>query len=146
MKTTKKQFPKINRELLKEIEKSHRKSKKGRKEPESLIGIFSSTEKGFGFVTVEGYDEDFFISHNNVNGAFTKDTVRIQPKLHSHGKRKEAVVEEIIMRGITSVVGVFDKQAGKNYGFVIPDDGKLPFDIFVPIAVSYTHLTLPTKA
>lgn len=133
MKASKKQVLKLNRELLEEIEKSHRKPKKSKKKPESLIGIFSSTEKGFGFVTVEGYDEDFFISHNNVNGAFTKDTVRIQPKLHSHGKRKEAVVEEIIMRGITSVVGVFDKQAGKNYGFVIPDDGKLPFDIFVPI-------------
>ena len=26
-----------------------------------LVGIFSSTRRGFGFVTVEGYDEDFFI-------------------------------------------------------------------------------------
>jgi len=106
---------------------------KGKKREEQLYtGVFSGTDRGFGFVTVEGFDEDFFIAPDCTKGSFTKDTVRIRIKANGRGKRKEAIVEEIISRGITSLVGVFDKPNGKKFGFVIPDNSKFGCDIFVP--------------
>ena len=44
---------------------------------EKLQGIYTAHPKGFGFVTVEGYEQDFYINPDNINGAFHKDTVEI---------------------------------------------------------------------
>ena len=35
-----------------------------------LTGDFMGSRKGYGFVRVEGYDEDFFIPEHGVNGVF----------------------------------------------------------------------------
>lgn len=99
---------------------------------EKLIGTFISHPKGFGFVEIEGRDEDLYIPENCVNGAFHKDTVRVSLLAHQSGKRQEAQVVEIISRGMTQVVGIYDK-SNKNYGFVIPDNTKICNDIFVPV-------------
>ena len=96
-----------------------------------LTGIFSSNTKGFGFVTVEGYDEDFFIPEKYTQMAFHKDTVRIEPVGASvPGGRREARVVEILEHAYTDVVGTFEKSS--NFGFVVPDDRHLNSDIFIP--------------
>ncbi len=100
-----------------------------------LIGTFTSHSKGFGFVEIEGRDEDLYIPENFVNGAFHKDTVRVS-LLSGHsagqnGRRQEAQVIEILARGMKQIVGIYDK-SNKNYGFVIPDNTKIGEDIFVP--------------
>lgn len=96
-----------------------------------LTGIFSSNTKGFGFVTVEGYDEDFFIPEKYTQTAFHKDTVRIEPVGASvPGGRREARVVEILEHAYTDVVGTFEKSS--NFGFVVPDDRHLNSDIFIP--------------
>lgn len=97
-----------------------------------LTGTFISNAKGFGFVEVEGQEEDYFIPEDMVNGAFHKDTVEIALLSASSGRRKEAKVVKIIARGITQVVGTYDKSK-EHYGFVIPDLAKLSGDIFVPV-------------
>lgn len=95
-----------------------------------IVGTFISNAKGFGFVEVEGQDEDYFIPESKVNGAFHQDTVSIKLLPGQKGKRTEAEVVEIIMHGMTSVVGTFEKSA--NFGFVIPDNAKVAQDIFIP--------------
>ncbi len=104
---------------------------KAKKSDKELIGTFISHPKGFGFVEIEGRDEDLYIPEDCVNGAFHKDTVRVSLLSGQRGRRQEAQVIEIISRGITRVVGIFDK-SNKNYGFVIPDNAKITNDIFVP--------------
>lgn len=100
-------------------------------EDKYLTGIFSSNTKGFGFVTVEGYDEDFFIPEKYTQMAFHKDTVRIEPVGASvPGGRREARVVEILEHAYTDVVGTFEKSS--NFGFVVPDDRHLNSDIFIP--------------
>lgn len=94
-----------------------------------LTGIFSSNTKGFGFVTVEGYDEDFFIPEKYTQMAFHKDTVRIEPLGKSGNGRDEAKIVEILEHEYTDVVGTFEKSA--NFGFVVPDDRHLTSDIFI---------------
>lgn len=104
---------------------------KAKKSDKELTGTFISHPKGFGFVEIEGRDEDLYIPEDCVNGAFHKDTVRVSLLSGQRGRRQEAQIIEIISRGITRVVGIFDK-SNKNYGFVIPDNAKITNDIFVP--------------
>lgn len=101
-----------------------------------LIGTFISHPKGFGFVEIEGRDEDLYIPENFVNGAFHKDTVKVAllstQSAGQNGRRQEAQVIEILARGMKQIVGIYDKN-NKNFGFVIPDNTKISEDIFVPV-------------
>ena len=94
-----------------------------------LTGIFISHQKGFGFVEVEGVEEDFFIPAEYTGGAFHQDIVEIALLNKPDGKRQEAKVIRIVEHGIREVVGTFQKN--KTFGFVIPDNQKLAQDIFV---------------
>lgn len=102
-----------------------------------LVGTFISNAKGFGFVEIEGTQgqhfgkEDLYIPEDQTNGAFHKDTVEVALLPEQEGKRQEAKVVRIIARGITRVVGTYDGSR-ENYGFVVPDNTRLPQDIFVP--------------
>jgi len=96
-----------------------------------LTGTFISNAKGFGFVEIEGRDEDLFIPEDKTGGAFHKDTVQAALLPGHSGKRQEAQVIKILARGMTQVVGTYERNR-ENFGFVIPDNGKLAQDIFVP--------------
>ncbi len=96
-----------------------------------LVGTFISHPKGFGFVEIDGRDEDLYIPADFVNGAFHKDTVRVSLLTGQNGRRQEAQVIEILARGMRQIVGIYDR-SNKNYGFVIPDNTKICEDIFVP--------------
>lgn len=105
---------------------------KAKHSDENLVGTFISHPKGFGFVEIEGREDDLYIPESCVNGAFHKDIVRVALLSGKGGKRQEAQIVEIIERGIKQIVGIYDK-SNKNYGFVIPDNGKISEDIFVPV-------------
>lgn len=105
---------------------------KAKHSDKELIGTFISHPKGFGFVEIDGRDEDLYIPENCVNGAFHKDTVKVTLMSGQRGKRQEAQVVEILSRGMKQIVGIFDK-SNKNFGFVIPDNTKISDDIFVPV-------------
>ncbi len=96
-----------------------------------LTGTFISNAKGFGFVEIEGREEDLYIPEDKQGGAFHKDIVQVALLPPGRGKRQEAQVIRIIERGITRLVGTYE-QSRNNFGFVIPDNTKLPQDIFVP--------------
>lgn len=96
-----------------------------------LTGTFISNAKGFGFVEIEGREEDLFIPEDKTNGAFHKDTVQVALLGPKTGKRQEAQVLRILERGLTHVVGTYERSRN-NFGFVIPDNVKLPQDVFVP--------------
>ncbi|MCR5256463.1 MAG: ribonuclease R [Acetatifactor sp.] len=96
-----------------------------------MLGTFISNQRGFGFVEVEGQEEDFFIPEDKTLGAFHRDKVQIMVTASPKGKRREAVVLQIVERGFTKIVGTFEKSK-KNYGFVIPDNAKFINDIFIP--------------
>jgi len=131
-KQEREEFKKILEELLAEGKVSlTQKGKYIKSSGRFFTGTFISNAKGFGFVEVEGKEEDFYIPEDKVNGAFHKDTVQIALLGEQAGKRQEAQVVKIIARGMRQVVGTY--QSSKNYGFVIPDNGKIPYDIFVPV-------------
>lgn len=95
-----------------------------------LTGVFTAHAKGFGFVSVEGMEEDIFIGEDDVHGAMHKDVVQVLVKSSHGGRRQEGVVEKILTRGLTQLVGLY--QENKNFGFVIPDNDRFSRDIFIP--------------
>ena len=128
--------------ILKELleEKKIEISKRGKytlydpklhEEEDLITGTFISNHKGFGFVEVEGRDDDLYISKENVNGAFHLDIVEARIiSAPSDKRRVEAKIVRVVERGTDQIVGVFQKSPG--FGFVIPDDHKLSDDIFIP--------------
>ena len=101
------------------------------KNAEMVVGTFIANSRGFGFVEVEGRDEDIFIPEEYVHGAFNSDTVEVEIVSKSTGKREEGRIRNILVRGIEEVIGTY--QGEKNFGFVIPDNNKIINDIFVPL-------------
>lgn len=95
-----------------------------------LVGTYSGTQKGFGFVIVEGEEDDYFIPESANGGALHGDTVTIKVSTEKTGKRKEAEVISILKRGKDEIVGTFQKS--KSFGFVVPDNLKFAKDIFIP--------------
>lgn len=110
-------------------------SKRGKislKADESITGTFVSHPNGFGFVEVEGLEQDLFVSEDDVNGAMHHDIVEVELKKPGHGKRQEAKVVRIVERSTATLVGTYE-QSSKGYGFVLPDNARILKDIFVPV-------------
>lgn len=95
-----------------------------------LVGTFIANAKGFGFVEIEGREEDLYIPEDRTGGAFHMDKVQVSLLPGRRAKRQEAQVVKILERGMKQIVGTYD-HAG-NFGFVIPDNNKIGADIFVP--------------
>ena len=65
-----------------------KKGKYCKPEITALVGVFESTRRGFGFVSVEGIDNDIFIKESDSKGAFHMDKVQVVITKHGDGKRK----------------------------------------------------------
>lgn len=96
-------------------------------------GTFIGNPRGFGFVEIEGEEEDLFIPEEEVHGALHMDKVQVQILPQKRGQRKEASVTKILDHGIKELVGTYDKKKNNRYGFVIADNVKFTKDIFIPI-------------
>lgn len=108
-----------------------KKGKYCKPENTAIVGVFECTKKGFGFVAVEGREDDIYVREADTNGAFHMDKVKVVITEEKHGDRRcEGKIIDIIEHQLTDVVGTFSKC--KNYGFVIPDNGKIAYDIFIP--------------
>lgn len=125
------EFKRLLQELL--TEGKIQVNKRGRysiPEQPLLIGTFRAHQNGFGFVEIEGREEDLYIHETRVNGAFHQDTVEVRILPRQGGQRQEAEIVRIVARGMTQVVGTYQKS--KTFGFVVPDNPRIPMDIFVP--------------
>lgn len=108
-----------------------KKGKYGRAENAALVGKFMSTQKGFGFVSVEGEEDDIYIAGKDTGGALNNDTVQfVVTSERKEGRSREGKILKVLERGTLDVVGTYEKSGG--YGFVVPDDKHFARDIFVP--------------
>lgn len=93
-----------------------------------IAGVLEKNRAGFGFVRHE--DGDIFIGRGNMRGAMHGDlvTVDLLPK-YLWTKNREGIVDKIVERASTEVVGTFEKS--KKFGFVIPEDPRNTDDIYI---------------
>ena len=106
------------------------KGKYIKSEGKYLIGTFTAHARGFGFVSIEGEEEDIFIPESQVHGAFHMDTVQVAVTSENSGKCREGTITKIISRGTTRIVCTYEKS--KTFGFAVPDNPKFGSDIFIP--------------
>lgn len=87
--------------------------------------VFDANARGFGFLLMEEGD-DLFVPAAKTHGAFHRDTVLYRKV---EGTKDEAEIVKIISRGMTEVVGTYEK--ANHTRFVVPDDSKFISDIYV---------------
>lgn len=107
-----------------------RRGKYGKPEIVSFVGMFTGNARGFGFVTIEGQEQDIFIPGDKTNGALHGDKVQIVMGPAGRGKRPEGVVTRVVEHANQTVIGYYQKN--KNFGFVMPDNQKIGKDVFIP--------------
>ena len=108
-----------------------KKGKYGKPETFAVVGTFTGHARGFGFVTVEGMEQDVFIPEDKTGSALNGDKVQIVIESEGrNGRRAEGTVLKVLEHANSQLVGYYQKN--KNFGFVIPDDQKIAKDIFIP--------------
>lgn len=100
----------------------------------TVMGTYLSTMKGFGFIEVDGREDDLFVSEADSLNAYNGDTVKalILPRKTKNGKHAEAKIIEVIERANDCIVGTYQK-SNKSFGFVIPDNTRFNSDIYVRV-------------
>lgn len=101
------------------------------------VGKLEGNEKGFGFLIADDKTkEDIFIPAEGMNGGLHGDrvVVRITSK-GEIGRKEEGEVLKILERANQTIVGTYE--SSKNFGFVIPDNSRIAYDVFIPKA--YTN-------
>ena len=131
--------PRERREELKEVLDAliaegkiglSRRGKYGKPERSLLTGTFSGTGKGYGFVTVEGLEQDIFIPAERTKDALHGDKVQVTAEPARPGRRPEGTVLRVLERANQTLVGYYQKS--RHFGFVIPDNQKIGADVFIP--------------
>ncbi len=107
-----------------------KKGKYARSEVFAQTGIFTAHHRGFGFVTIEGREDDLFIPPDDTGDAMDGDTVQVIINENGRGGRAEARVLKVLKHANETLIGTFEKN--KNFGFVIPDNPRITMDIFIP--------------
>lgn len=97
-----------------------------------IIGTLEGHQKGYAFLRPDDKNlKDIFISPVDMNGAMHGDRVIVRPmKVLEDVKSPEGKVIRIIERANQFVIGTFQKS--RHFGFVVPDNKRIAFDIFVP--------------
>ncbi len=119
----------VKKQSLNQVAKNANRPNNDNIEPD-IIGRFISHKDGYGFIEVEGQEEDYFVGRDNTGFAMQDDIVAAVLTYGTPGKRQEARVIRIITHGFSDVVGTYEKNPG--FGFVVADSNKLDRDIFIP--------------
>ena len=107
-----------------------KKGKYARSEVFAQTGTFTAHHRGFGFVTIEGREDDLFIPPDDTGDAMDGDTVQVIINENGRGGRTEARVLKVLKHANETLIGTFEKN--KNFGFVIPDNPRITMDVFIP--------------
>lgn len=93
-----------------------------------LKGKLSVNKRGYGFVSVDGYEHDFYVDIKNLNGALNNDIVVIE-EIKSTGKNLEARVVKVLKTQNNLVIGEYQLRHNKPY-FKL-DDSKLKMEVII---------------
>ncbi|MGM0471918.1 MAG: ribonuclease R [Bacillota bacterium] len=96
-----------------------------------VVGRLERHSKGFGFLLPDDIEkDDVYISAADINGAMHNDRIIVRIKGQQSGKKLSGEVIRILERANKTIVGDFE--ASQNFGFIVPDDSHIYYDIFVP--------------
>ncbi len=102
-----------------------------REQVNQLSGTISFAPSGAAFVSIEGLEQDVFISPKNTKKALDGDTVKLVIFARRKGKRPEGEVLEILHRKREVFVGIIE--VSRKFAFVVPDNPRVSVDLFIPL-------------
>ncbi len=99
-----------------------------------VVGRLQGHEKGFAFVIPNDKTrEDIFIPAENMNSAMNGDIVVANlTRMPEAGRRQEGEIVRILERTNETIIGSFEDNG--NFGFLIPDEHRIAYDVFIPKA------------
>ena len=112
----------------------------GKKSPKvELVGQMLMSKEGYGFVRVEGREDDIYIPARKMRGALNGDTVAIlaasgvsaSKKRDGRGGSAEGEVLRVLERSKKPYVGILQIIGGKAW--VIIESRVMPYDVQVPL-------------
>lgn len=97
-----------------------------------IIGKLQCHQKGYGFLIPEEEGEkDVFIPASFMNGAMHGDRIIVKiTREDLNGKKREGEIIRILERANKTIIGIYENS--KNFGFVVPEDKRIQYDIFIP--------------
>ncbi|WP_380184098.1 ribonuclease R [Kalamiella sp. sgz302252] len=95
-----------------------------------LRGKVIGHRDGFGFLRIEGSKDDLYLSAEQMKMCMHGDVILAQAMGADRKGRREARVVRVLEPRNNQIVGRYFTEAG--VGFVVPDDGRLSFDILIP--------------
>lgn len=95
-----------------------------------LRGTVIGHRDGYGFLRIEGSEDDLYLSAEQMKMAIHGDVVLAQALGADRKGRREARIVRVLVPKTSQIVGRFFVDAGT--GFVVPDDSRMSFDILVP--------------
>ena len=116
-----------------EIEEVDRGKFKAIVNTEYHTGRVDMASRGSGYIICDDFEDDIYISSNNMNKALHGDEVEFYAYKRRKRGKLEGEVTSIIKRAKSEYVGVIQIHEKKNFAFVVPDGNKMYKDIFVPI-------------
>lgn len=96
----------------------------------TLTGVIDFNQSGNAYVKVEGMPDDIFIHQKNVKDALQGDKVLLVT-YNFKGKKVEGSVVEVLERAKDTFVGIFQKIADKDFGFVVFEKRTMNTDMFI---------------
>ena len=101
-----------------------------------FLGKFIQTDKGFNFcVSVSKNKKEIrevYINKNNIKNSMHGDFVLVEITKKNQDGKAEGKVISVLTRAIKTLVGTFIKDKKNNFAFVIPDNSKINYDIYIP--------------
>ncbi|MEN7550263.1 ribonuclease R [Rapidithrix thailandica] len=101
----------------------------GTREADSFEGVVDYVNPHYAYILVEGMEKDIWVSSNNLNRALDGDRVQIRTFYNNRRNRLEGEVTEVVKRSRSEFVGTIE--ISSRFAFVIVDDRKMHFDVFV---------------
>lgn len=97
-----------------------------------MAGKIEAHPAGYAFLIPNNPEiEDVYIAREDMNGAMHGDIVLARLKIAPKGAhKKQGEVIRILKRANNKIVGTVEK--GKNFIFVVPDDKRIFYDVFIP--------------
>jgi ribonuclease R len=94
-----------------------------------VVGRLQTTRSGAGFVTPEAGGGDLYVPKDGLASALDGDRVVARVERQRRGQRREGQVVRVLERARQTIVGTF--HPGRNFGYVVPEDARLPEDVYV---------------
>ena len=96
-----------------------------------IEGKVDISRRGYAYIVCEDFSEDIFVSQKNLHNALHGDLVKVALYAKKRSSHVEGEIVEIIKRFREKFAGTIE--VVRSYAFLIPDDLRMPYDIFIPL-------------